>query len=1002
MVSLTSQCIYNFIQTNNFMKYILLCCLLIYSVSGYSQNSFVPHNITFGAAPRALKLIDVDFDSDLDIVVYSQMDHMVAWHRNNGSGLYDTVIACTNPKDFILLAEVADINNDGLVDIITGESHRLSWYQNLGNGNFNTAQLISSSVNFDQFSCIYAADLDNDTLIDIVSASNVDGSLSWFKNDGNGIWSSQQIISNTAFNETTSVYVEDLNQDGDLDIVFASSSWIQSKIAWHENLGGGVFGTQQIVDSSITYWTFSIKTADINNDSLPDIISSNSYKCTWYQNFGNGNFSSENIINSNVMNPKYFDFLDIDSDNDLDIVITNWGMDSLLWQENLGNGLFGSINLVSDSIDGPYGISTGDVDQDGDVDFIVSSEQSSNIISFFNRGSNFFEQEQTIEYACLQVMDVFTYDVNSDGLLDILAASKVDNKISWYQNAGNKQFSLQKIISNDIEGAVSVNADDLNGDGLNDILAGGWTDSIYVFHNSSDSSLFDVQSIQSANTGQSIIVKSADIDGDSLIDIISCINNWIVWSKNLGNGYYSPVQNLYYLSTLSSFDLQDVNNDTLVDIIFGNAMYLGLGLNQGNGIFAPVQYLNQFKGANDLQIVDLDSDGDYDIIYTVFPPPFNTDPEIGWYENLGSGIFSSSIFLSYIDDLSTTIAASDIDKDGDMDIIAGLLNQNFFPGNLIWLENLGGSTFNQAENLLYNDGRIHDLEIADLDNDGDDDIVLGLRSYINSVKWLENTLYNILDTFYLCTGDSALIFGDWHVQPGSYYDTLQNGQGGDSIIIVVLENYQSYFVADTVEICEGDFYNFNGQILTAPGSYFASLQSNQGCDSIVELPLSVIPLPTVNINPFYPDSVCIDSGLISLPIGTPQGGSYSGIGVVGSEFDPTISGIGEYWITYAFTDTITGCSNLDSTSIIVYNSVGINEIQDFEIIIYPNPGKQIINVEGTQKGDVIRLHDLYGNCLLDEINQTKSIEIKQFAQATYILTIERKGIVIRKLFIKID
>ena len=54
----------------------------------------------------------------------------------------------------------------------------------------------------------------------------------------------EQIISTEA-NGAASVYAADIDGDGDMDVL--SASWNDKKIAWYENDGQGLFGVQQII-----------------------------------------------------------------------------------------------------------------------------------------------------------------------------------------------------------------------------------------------------------------------------------------------------------------------------------------------------------------------------------------------------------------------------------------------------------------------------------------------------------------------------------------------------------------------------------------------------------------------------------------------------------------------------------------------------------------------------------------------------------------------------------
>ena len=66
----------------------------------------------------------------------------------------------------------------------------------------------------------------------------------------------------------------------------------------------------------------------------------------------------------------------------------------------------------------------------------------------------------------------------------------------------------------------------------------------------------------------------------------------------------------------------------------------------------------------------------------------------------------------------------------------------------------------------------------------------------------------------------------------------------------------------------------------------------------------ISPLPAIAMDPVAP--VCLNAPAITLTA-TPDGGAFQGTAVSGNLFDPSISGPGEFTVTYSFNDTITGC-----------------------------------------------------------------------------------------------
>ena len=87
----------------------------------------------------------------------------------------------------------------------------------------------------------------------------------------------------TQVDGTRSVYVSDLDGDGDLDVL--SASYLNDKVTWHENDGQGSFGQPQVITAQ-TAGVESVYAADLDGDGDPDVLSA-SYrddKVAWYEN----------------------------------------------------------------------------------------------------------------------------------------------------------------------------------------------------------------------------------------------------------------------------------------------------------------------------------------------------------------------------------------------------------------------------------------------------------------------------------------------------------------------------------------------------------------------------------------------------------------------------------------------------------------------------------------------------------------------------------------------
>ena len=128
---------------------------------------------------------------------------------------------------------------------------------------------------------------------------------------------------------------------------------------------------------------------------------------------------------------------------------------------------------------------------------------------------------------------------------------------------------------------------------------------------------------------------------------------------------------------------------------------------------------------------DLDGDGDMDIAAAV-----SGDDKVVWYENTdGLGAFGTEQILTTTADFANRVRIADVDGDLDMDIIATSNEDD----KITWFENLDGAGNFSSENFIDSFiGNMRDIQIADMDNDGDIDFVTA-TDFDDNIKWYDNT-----------------------------------------------------------------------------------------------------------------------------------------------------------------------------------------------------------------------------------------------------------------------
>ena len=156
---------------------------------------------------------------------------------------------------------------------------------------------------------------------------------------------------------------------------------------------------------------------------------------------------------------------------------------------------------------------------------------------------------------------------------------------------------------------------------------------------------------------------------------------------------------------------------------------------------------------------------------------------------------------------------------------------------------------------------------------------------------------------------------------------------------------------------------------------------------------------TVNSNPTVTmgsivGPFCINSPTVALT-GSPAGGTFSGAGVSGSSFDPSVSGAGTFTLTYDYTDA-NSCSGSDNQSVMVSLCTGIDELSSGSVSIYPNPTRDVINVSIDQfnsENTRIELFDAIGKLIISEkVNNTiTSIDLTHLSNGIYTIRIVVDG-----------
>jgi len=114
----------------------------------------------------------------------------------------------------------------------------------------------------------------------------------------------------------------------------------------------------------------------------------------------------------------------------------------------------------------------------------------------------------------------------------------------------------------------------------------------------------------------------------------------------------------------------------------------------------------------------------------------------------------------------------------------------------------------------------------------------------DSTYILELTLlpsYEYHDTAAICEGDSFDWQGQSYSFAGDYQKRYETTDGCDSIYYLHLTLNANFHFDENTSLCNGDTLEWQGMLLDSAGTYFAEYKSIDGCDSIYQLDLNILP-----------------------------------------------------------------------------------------------------------------------------------------------------------------
>jgi len=604
--------------------------------------------------PLSVAAADLDLDGDLDLVSANRdSDSLAVFLQNSPREFGQRTDSGQWEPDFLLgddgvtrrprAVRIVDVDRDGALDLVVAnegdrdfEGSGLTIFFQEAPGTFGP--LVIENAELLGFpAAVATGDLDGDGNLDLVSTSLEGNTLAVLYQKGArefglpggaGMTVPDLLLGGPGITtRPRDVVLADLDGDGDLDIASANES--DASVALFLQVSPGVFGeaacpghgqtapNQQLGNEATTRGPVAVAVADLNRDGSLDLVTANleARSLTLFHQTTPRDFVRQPFLEGEDESfaPRSVVAADIDGDTDPDLLVANAGGSNVTIFRQGAAGDFDIFTVGGpDTTDGPVAVAAGDLDGDGDLDLISANALGDNLTIWCQAGPDQFgiasgDGGPNIVLGgpgrTTKPMAVAVADLDGDGVLDIVAANQGEPNQEltqfpgaglslFYQEApgdfcpaepGSRTADLTLGDTTITPGPTDVLPADLDGDGDLDLVSVNIGGSLTIFLQEAPRSFAGAVvhpglDAPLGNTGP-VSVAAADLDGDDWLDLVS--------ANSIGDENFGSNLTAFLGRGAGRFGAEP-------DLTFGG----------GGTTRAPVEVV----------AIDLDGDGDIDIV----------------------------------------------------------------------------------------------------------------------------------------------------------------------------------------------------------------------------------------------------------------------------------------------------------------------------------------------------------------------------------------------------
>lgn len=312
-------------------------------------------------------------------------------------------------------------------------------------------------------------DLDQDGDLDVVytTGSGPGGFIETYVNDGNGVLSQGPQMQN--FPAAQCAELHDMNDDGLPDYLLSTGD-----VLVFLGDGEGLFDMWTSIDT--TFSPSHLAAADVNGDTIPDVVLTTPIvpffllPATLQVWAGNGTGFTQIHSQQLAGSPTDLDLADVDGDGLLDAVVAR--LNVATWHAGSVSGAFGGATTMGGTMAASR-VAVGDLDDDGDADVVLGGT-APQVQTLVNDGAGAFSVGATLAAGSGGASPALA-DIDSDGVQDLVlddtGSGGVGQLVIWRGLGGGAFEEDVHVTAGGLPGGGQVLVADMDGDVRPDVYA---------------------------------------------------------------------------------------------------------------------------------------------------------------------------------------------------------------------------------------------------------------------------------------------------------------------------------------------------------------------------------------------------------------------------------------------------------------------------------------------------------------------------------------------------